>query len=89
MGNWESEFEAILRPHLILLDRDAELAADLELREAGIDSLALIELLIAIEDGYGVVFPDELLNRQTFQTPASLWRVVSGLREDLSRHPVG
>jgi acyl carrier protein len=83
MSDWDSEFEAILRPHLVRLAAGAPIEPDLVLSSAGVDSLALIELLVAVEDAFGVEFPDELLTGQTFRTPASLWSAVAALRDSV------
>jgi acyl carrier protein len=88
MWNWDAEFEAILRPHLVLLDRDAPVTGDLDLRNAGVDSLALIELLVAIEDAYGVEFPDELLTADTFRTAAALWAATQRLCAEVAAEAV-
>jgi acyl carrier protein len=80
VDSWDEEFEAVIRPHLVALDKDARIPPDLELRSAGLDSLALIELLVSIEDVFGLEFPDELLTAQTFRTTGTLWTVVAALR---------
>ncbi|MGI5239093.1 phosphopantetheine-binding protein [Dactylosporangium sp. CA-139066] len=83
-------FEDLLRPHLVLLDESATIVPDLELREVGVDSLALIELLVAVEDAYDLEFPDDLLTADTFRTPASLWTIISVLRErSAQQQPAG
>jgi acyl carrier protein len=81
MAIWDATFEAVLRPHLVLLDETAPVIPDLELRGAGVDSLALIELLVAFEEAYQVVFPDELITAETFRTAGSLWAAVAGLHQ--------
>jgi acyl carrier protein len=81
MHPWEPKFEAILRPHLSLLDTDAALAPDVELRSMGVDSLRLIEVLVSIEDSFDIEFPDELLTGDTFRTPGALWTAVQSLRQ--------
>ncbi|AGL16377.1 pyridoxal-dependent decarboxylase [Actinoplanes sp. N902-109] len=48
----------------------------------GIDSLTVVRLLVTIEDSFGVMIPDELIAFELFSSPGSLWRLISGLRED-------
>jgi acyl carrier protein len=84
MEHWNSEIEALIRPHLTLLRSDVPVAPDLDLRTAGLDSLGLVELLVNIEDTFGIEFPDELLTAQTFRTPATVWAAVATLRNDIS-----
>ncbi len=78
---WDDSFETVLRPHLMLLEPGMPIAADLDLREAGLDSLTLIEVLIAIETTYEIEFPDALLTGETFRTPGTLWTAISTIRD--------
>lgn len=56
------------------LQRDTRLAEDL-----GIDSLALLELVSSIEDGFGVQIRDEeYQSRKTFGTLGGVCQVVAG-----------
>ena len=80
MSTLDPVFETMVRRHLLRFDPGAPISPDLILRDAGVDSLALIELLVSVEDTYDVEFPDELLVPETFRTPASLWSVISELR---------
>lgn len=80
MSDLDPKFEDVLRPHTMLLDRGDALLPDAELRDLGVDSLALIEVLVAVEQTFQVEFPDELLVADTFRTPRSLWTVITGLR---------
>lgn len=83
-ASWDPEFEGILRQ---ALPRLSSVAPDICLREHGLDSLATIDLLLRLEEHYTVSIPDELLSGETFATPASLWRVVTRVR-DAARQPV-
>ncbi|KMS72988.1 hypothetical protein ACM01_21035 [Streptomyces viridochromogenes] len=76
---WDSAFESILRSVLRTLSDAEPLRADLELAAAGLDSMASVELLLMLEETYGVEIPDELLQPVTFATAGSLWQAVSGL----------
>ena len=55
----------------IPLDR---LGDDEDLFAAGMDSLAVIDILLAIEDQFGVELPETMLNRQSFSSIAALER---------------
>jgi acyl carrier protein len=74
-------FEGVLRPYLVLFDRTEPVPMDLELRDAGVDSLALIELLVSVEQAFEIEIPDEMLVSDTFKTPGSLWSTISKLRQ--------
>ena len=56
------------------------LASDDDLYEAGLSSLASVNLMLAVEDAFDIEFPDHLLTRRTFQSISSLSSVVSGLK---------
>lgn len=70
----DQEFILAVAEHL---PDGADLTANSDLEAAGLDSLALVGLLVAVEDRYGVTIPDELLSRETFASPAALWSVLS------------
>jgi acyl carrier protein len=80
MSDLNPLLEEVLRPHLVLLDRDQPVAPETELRDMGVDSLSLIEVLVAVENTFGVEFPDEFLVAETFRTPGSLWAAICKLR---------
>ncbi len=46
--------------------------ADSALRDAGLESLDLVTVMIELEHELGVVFPSELLDARTFRTPGSI-----------------
>ncbi|MDV9194474.1 phosphopantetheine-binding protein [Streptomyces sp. Wh19] len=81
---WDERFESLVRAALGSLPADQILAADLDLPRAGLDSLAVVELLIQIEDAYQLIIPDELLTFATFATPGALWRAVAGLSAEVA-----
>ena len=56
------------------------LRSDDDLYEAGLSSLASVNLMLAIEDAFDVEFPDHLLTRRSFQSISSLTGVVAGLK---------
>jgi acyl carrier protein len=74
---WDSKFENALREFLPFLDSDETLTADVSLRDLGLDSMGMVELLAALEDGYDVRFRDEYLTMETFATPAVLWGTLT------------
>ncbi|GAA3062764.1 acyl carrier protein [Streptomyces olivoverticillatus] len=78
-STWDDRLESILRPYLTFLPEGTPFTADLDLRDNGLDSLGIVDLLIELENAYGVQFTDDALAMETFETPGSLWRVLSGL----------
>ncbi|MEW2512400.1 acyl carrier protein [Streptomyces sp. NPDC046870] len=55
---------------------EGPLDPDLDLLNAGLTSMAIMELLVRIEDTYGQPMPDHLLRPGTFATPATVWEAV-------------
>lgn len=56
----------------ILQKSPSEIAPDLSLEEQGADSLDIVELLLAIEDRYGVYIPDsEVVEMRTLSELAA------------------
>jgi acyl carrier protein len=72
------DFVALLRPFLRFAG-EQPITEESRLRELGLDSMQAIEVLFALEDGFGVTLPDEALSEATFETAGSLWEVVAGL----------
>jgi acyl carrier protein len=58
------------------------LTESVRLRDAGLDSMQAIDLLLAIEDEYDIEFPPDLLNDATFDTAGSLWTAVREVAGD-------
>lgn len=69
----------ILCQHLKLVEDAQNIPMDKELEALGLDSMGAINLLLDLEDNFGVSFPSELLNEDTFKTAVSLRNVVSSL----------
>ncbi len=74
----DPDFTTMLR-QVLKYAGDEELTADSRLRDFGLDSMEAIKLLFAIEDGYGVMLPDDKLIDATFETAGGLWSEVSKL----------
>jgi acyl carrier protein len=52
------------------------LGADADLYAAGLSSLATVDLMLAIEDRFGIEFPEARLNRRTFGSIAAIAAAV-------------
>lgn len=72
----EERLISLLRPFLRLLPDGADLAMDAELGKLGLDSLQSIELLMALEQEFGVTIPDEKITVDAFATPANVLALV-------------
>lgn len=56
-----------------------QLADDADLYAAGLSSFASVQVMLGIEDAFDVEFPDNLLNRKSFQSIDAITKAVSGL----------
>jgi acyl carrier protein len=68
-----------LRQHLALLNPTDEIPLDKPLVDLGLDSLAAIELVLDLEDGFAITFPDDTLGPSLFENAAALHRVLAEL----------
>jgi len=75
-----SNFVAAVRRNLPLLSQDETITEDLDLTAAGLDSLAMVNLLMEVEDEFAVTIPDDKLNGAVFSTPKALWSTISELQ---------
>lgn len=48
--------------------------------DAGMDSLGSVAVMVAIEDAFDVIFPDELLTREAFESAAAIAAAVQQVR---------
>jgi acyl carrier protein len=77
---WDEQFEVLLRQHLFFLPAEQELVPDLDLREFGLDSLGVVDLLVALESTYDFRLTDDYMSMDTFMTPGTLWDTISRVR---------
>ena len=76
--NMPSSFRKILLARLPYAD-DEEFAPDDDLAALGLDSMGTINLLIDLEEAFGLELPDGLITEETLATAGSLWQMVSSL----------
>ena len=75
--------QLLLEQGTIMVDVDS-LSPEADLYEAGLNSLSSVDLMLAIEQAFDFVFPDEALNRRTFSSMGSIAAVVERLAADAS-----
>ncbi len=56
------------------------LADDANLFTAGMTSLASVEVILALEEKFGIEFPDQMMNRRTFESVAAIAAAIAGLK---------
>ena len=81
---WDERFEAVIRANVQFLPADQSLGPGDSLFDLGLDSMGTIQLLLELEETFGVTFPDEALTPEVFATPGSLWEVVRTLDPSLA-----
>lgn len=72
--------EAVVRPHLKFLKPEDSLAPEQSLGEAGLDSMASIDLLLDLEDAFGVSIEDDLLTENSFANLAEIQKLLEESR---------
>ena len=72
--NVESKLTAILLDEL--LELDGNLGVEDDLFEAGFDSMAFMQLLLLIEEHFGVAIPAAELSKQNFSSVASISQLI-------------
>ena len=75
----DATFTKILRAHLRLLTPEAPLESDASLAELGLQSMDSVQLLLDLEEEFGVELPDRLVSAETFATPGSLRRAFDSM----------
>ena len=70
----------VLREHGRLTVDPGTLTDDANLYSAGMTSHASVNLMLALEDRFGVEFPERMLRRRTFETILSIEDAVRELR---------
>jgi acyl carrier protein len=57
------------------------LGDDDDLFASGLDSLAIVNVLLNIEEHFDIELPDELLSRRSFSSIATIRRIVASLTD--------
>jgi acyl carrier protein len=81
MAKMEAQIREILARNGRLAVPVDGLADNADLFAAGLDSLAIVNVLMSIEERFDIELPDELLSRRTFSSIATIARVVSAMTE--------
>lgn len=63
-----------------LLELDWDFPEDGDLFGAGLDSMAVMQIVVAVEDEYGVELTPDDLTRENLATPSTLAALIAGKR---------
>jgi acyl carrier protein len=73
------EIQKILRLHANLACGADSLAPDADLHQAGLTSHATVNLMLALEEHFGIEFPERMLRRRVFDTIATIEAAITEL----------
>ena len=74
-----NEVRDIVVKHARLSAAAETLGPTTDLYEVGLSSLTTVHLMLALEDHFGVEFPDRLLARKTFESLQSITEAIDEL----------
>jgi len=77
----QEQIRKVLEAHGRLTVDSTTVDAAGDLYELGLTSHASVDVMLALEDEFGVEFPDETLKKSTFASIDSIERVVSSLTD--------
>ena len=77
----EEQYEEILRRHMPV-DSDFLFRDETVLEEVGLDSLTAVDVMLSLEDTFGITFPDSMLTYDVFRHYASLRDAVQMLVDE-------
>ncbi|MET0660483.1 MAG: acyl carrier protein [Steroidobacteraceae bacterium] len=69
----------IVGDHGKLTTDASRLSTDADLYELGLTSFATVQLMLALEEEFGVEMPDTLMNRRTFQSIGAMAGAMASL----------
>ena len=78
------KLEAVVRPHLKFLKHEDSLGPEQSLGEAGLDSMASIDLLLDLEDAFDVTIQDDLLTENSFANLVEIQNLIDESRGESS-----
>jgi acyl carrier protein len=73
------QIRGVLRQHARLAVDVDTLSDEADLYAAGLTSHATVNLMVALEDRFGVEFPEHLLRRRSFESIAAIQGALSEL----------
>jgi acyl carrier protein len=74
-----TEIREILKRHASLAADVASLSDDADLYAAGLTSHGTVSLMVALEEHFGVEFPDRMLRRRSFESISAIHAAVHEL----------
>jgi acyl carrier protein len=75
-------FQRLVRSRCRFIGPSGTLDPHASLAELGVDSLELVELIVDIEDTYGIEVPLEILTPEMFASASTIWLALRDLITD-------
>jgi acyl carrier protein len=75
----QDQIREILKLHANLSGDPKALSPDADLHQVGLTSHATVNLMLALEEHFGVEFPERMLRRRVFDSIATIEAAVSEL----------
>jgi acyl carrier protein len=72
----------IISRHCNIAMPAAQIRDEDDLFDLGLSSFACVQLMIAVEECFGIEFPDALMHRSTFQSMAALGHHIQQLQSE-------
>lgn len=69
----------LIRVQVPDIEATRPLLSDTDLWSAGMDSLSSVAVIVAVEEQFGIEFPDELLTREVFSSAAAISEAVRNM----------
>ena len=85
MATRQEKIREILAQNGRLAVAISSLRDDDDLFVAGLDSLAIVNVLMALEERFDIELPDQMLQRKSFSSIAAIDAVVHGLTAEAAR----
>lgn len=80
-GNMHRDIRDILARNGRLAVPVESLSDEADLFAAGLDSLAIVNVLLSMEECFDIELPDELLSRRSFTSIGTIARIIADLTE--------
>lgn len=84
MTDRRDEFLQVLLGHLGAAETIDQITPAVNLRTLGLNSMRAVDLVMALEDTFDFVFPDDAFTDEVFATAEGIWSIVSA---QLSERP--
>jgi acyl carrier protein len=75
----QDQIRDVLAAHGSMAVDPREVDSQADLYELGLTSTASVNVMLALEEAFGIEFPDEMLKKSTFASVRNIEQVVEGL----------